>query len=67
MGNVRMFGRDNGGVDVDFEEAPDADPGATRLLLDASVGVGEVGVNADYLPLDGENTACENTGDRASG
>jgi phage shock protein PspC (stress-responsive transcriptional regulator) len=67
IGNVAFFGRDNGGIDVDFEETPDADPGATRLLIDASIGVGEVGVNADYLSLDGENAACEGTGERASG
>ena len=67
IGNVRTFGRDNGGVDVDYEDAPYASPGATRVLIDAEVGVGSVRVQE----LDGgfpvDNTACENTGDRASG
>ncbi len=45
IGNVRMFGRDNGGVDVDFEEAPNAAPDVTRLVLDAEIGLGEVRVH----------------------
>ena len=44
IGNVRMFGRDNGGVDVDFQETPDAAPDVTRVVLDAEVGLGEVRV-----------------------
>jgi phage shock protein PspC (stress-responsive transcriptional regulator) len=44
IGNVRMFGRDNGGVDVDFEDNPDAAPDVTRLVFDADVGVGQVRV-----------------------
>jgi hypothetical protein len=68
VGNVRFFGRDTGGIDVDFEEAPDSDPATTRLLLDAEVGVGQVRVSDDWLGLDdGENAACEPTGERASG
>ena len=50
IGNVSLFGRDNGGVDVDFEEIPDAAPDVTRLVLDAEVGFGEVRVQ----DLDGE-------------
>jgi phage shock protein PspC (stress-responsive transcriptional regulator) len=45
IGNVSMFGRDNGGVDVDFQDTPDAAPDVTRVLLDAEVGVGEVRVH----------------------
>lgn len=45
IGNVRMFGRDNGGIDVDFEDLREAAPDVTRVVLDAQVGVGEVRVN----------------------
>jgi phage shock protein PspC (stress-responsive transcriptional regulator) len=45
MGNVRLFGRDHGGVDVDIEDQRGAEPTATRLLLNADVGVGQVRVN----------------------
>jgi phage shock protein PspC (stress-responsive transcriptional regulator) len=44
VGNVRMFGRDNGGIDVDFEENPEAAADVTRLVLDADVGLGQVHV-----------------------
>ena len=44
MGNVHLFGRDHGGVDVDFEDCPDAKPATTRLLLHADVGMGELRV-----------------------
>jgi phage shock protein PspC (stress-responsive transcriptional regulator) len=45
LGNVHVFGRDNGWIDVDFDERPNADADTTRLLLDAHVGVGEVRVH----------------------
>src|SRR5215207_317933 len=45
LGNVHVFGRDNGWIDVDLDERPDADADTTRLLLDAHVGVGEVRVH----------------------
>jgi phage shock protein PspC (stress-responsive transcriptional regulator) len=44
MGNVSFYGRDHGGVDVAYEDAPTAKPTDTRLLLRADVGVGEVRV-----------------------
>ena len=44
VGNVRMFERDNGGIDVDFQDTPEAAPDVTRLVLDAEIGVGEVRV-----------------------
>jgi len=44
IGNVRMFERDNGGIDVDFQDTPEAAPDVTRLVLDAEIGVGEVRV-----------------------
>jgi phage shock protein PspC (stress-responsive transcriptional regulator) len=45
VGNVSMFGRDNGGVDVDFEDLPEAAPDVTRVVLDATVGMGELRVH----------------------
>jgi phage shock protein PspC (stress-responsive transcriptional regulator) len=44
VGNVSMFGRDNGGIDIDFEENPEAAPDVTRLVLDAEIGLGEIRV-----------------------
>jgi len=49
MGNIRLFGHDHGGVDVDYQDLPDARPGHTRLLLKGDVGVGEVNLrHHDY-------------------
>src|SRR5829696_2356595 len=45
MGNIAVFGRDHGGVDIAYEDAPDAKPTRTRVLLNADVGVGEVRVH----------------------
>jgi phage shock protein PspC (stress-responsive transcriptional regulator) len=45
MGGVRVLGRHNGGIDVDYEEAPDAGSEVTRLVLDAEVGIGELRVS----------------------
>jgi phage shock protein PspC (stress-responsive transcriptional regulator) len=82
MGNVRLFGRDNGGVDVDFDERPDADAGVTRVLVDAEIGLGELRVDDDLFfsdrhgfdfdrderdLSDGANASCETTGESASG
>ena len=73
MGEVRSFGRHNEGVDVDFDDRPDAAPAATRLLVKADVGVGSlrIGQSGTDLDLDrghfdfgphdddlGDNTAC---------
>jgi phage shock protein PspC (stress-responsive transcriptional regulator) len=64
IGNVSLFGRDNGGIDVNFEDLPDAAPDVTRLMLDAEIGIGEVRVqdpepefefrDRDFGPFDGE-------------
>jgi phage shock protein PspC (stress-responsive transcriptional regulator) len=43
-GNVSTFGNDHGGIDVNYEDAPDAPPTTTRILLRGDVGVGEVRV-----------------------
>jgi hypothetical protein len=57
VGNVDMFGRDNSGIDIDFEDTPDAAADVTRLVLDAEIGVGELRVEdlrGDFdLPDDG--------------
>jgi len=44
-GNIAIFGSDHGGIDASYEDAPEAKPAATRLLLRADVGMGEVRVN----------------------
>jgi phage shock protein PspC (stress-responsive transcriptional regulator) len=83
MGNVSFFGRNNDGVDVDFDERPDADGDTTRILLDAEIGLGELRVShddswgghgADVGPgreeFDSDqagNSACATTGQSASG
>jgi phage shock protein PspC (stress-responsive transcriptional regulator) len=51
IGNVRLFDRDNGGIDVDFEDLPDAPPDVTRLVLDAEIGMGEVRVEDFDAPF----------------
>ena len=69
IGNVSMFGRDNGGIDVDFEERPDSVPDVTRLVLDAEVGIGEVRVQdpeGAFASRD-QDAACEPAGTRATG
>jgi phage shock protein PspC (stress-responsive transcriptional regulator) len=83
MGNVSFFGRDNGGIDVDFDDRPDAGGDATRILLDAEIGLGELRVSHDDFwggrgahfgpgrdELDADqagNSACATTGQSASG
>ena len=59
MGNVRFFGHDHGGVDVDYEDLSEAAPTTTRLLLKANVGIGQLRVYDsrgefydDFDPLD---------------
>jgi len=83
VGNVSLFGRDNGGIDVDFQDTPDAAPDVTRLVLDAEIGVGEVrvhdpeaefefrddfrGFDDDFGARRDDNAVCGGTGERASG
>jgi phage shock protein PspC (stress-responsive transcriptional regulator) len=66
MGNVSFFGRDNGGIDVDFQEQPDADGDSTRLLLDAQIGLGELRVAHDDH-WDATGNTCASTVQSASG
>jgi phage shock protein PspC (stress-responsive transcriptional regulator) len=44
VGNVHVLGRDHGGIDVNYEDAPDARPTVTRLLVHGDVGLGELRV-----------------------
>lgn len=81
MGQVSFFDRDNGGIDVNFEDRRDAEGDATRILLDAQIGIGELRVaHEDYrdtreFGFDGNefdldrsgNSACAATGQSASG
>src|SRR4051794_319105 len=59
MGNVRLFGRDHGGVNVDYEDTRTAPPGTTRVVLKGNVGAGELRVGTDRteyfsgVPFDG--------------
>src|SRR5215218_1562186 len=52
IGEVRSFGRHNEGVDVDFDDRPDAAPAATRLLVKADVGVGSLRIGQSGTDLD---------------
>jgi phage shock protein PspC (stress-responsive transcriptional regulator)/predicted membrane protein len=46
-GYARVFGRDSGGLDVDWDVSPVAAPGVSRLVIKADVGVGAVQVVHD--------------------
>ena len=43
-GEVNVLGRTNEGVDVSFEETPEAPPSASRLVVDAEIGFGVIEV-----------------------
>ena len=49
-GHVDVLGRESDGVDVDFEEGREARTGASRVVVDADVGLGEFAVrhNRDF-------------------
>jgi phage shock protein PspC (stress-responsive transcriptional regulator) len=44
VGNVAFFGRDSGGLDLDWQDERTAPPGTTRLVVDGDLGVGELAV-----------------------
>jgi phage shock protein PspC (stress-responsive transcriptional regulator) len=44
MGVVDSFDRSNSGVDVDWSDQPAARPGNPRIVLDADVGLGHIGI-----------------------
>jgi phage shock protein PspC (stress-responsive transcriptional regulator) len=57
VGNVHVRGRDHGGVDVNYEDSPSANPTATRVLVHGDVGLGELRVqnNTEELYFGGRN------------
>jgi phage shock protein PspC (stress-responsive transcriptional regulator) len=74
VGEVRTFDRDNGGVDIDFEDLPESDPSTTRLLVRADIGIGALRIGQEGADLNhghghfdfgphgsdlGTNSACE--------
>ena len=54
VGEVRNFDQHNEGVDVDFDDLPDAAPAATRLLVKADLGVGSLRIGQSGTDLDFE-------------
>ena len=51
-GEARVLGRVNDGVDVSYEERPEAPPSASRLVLDAEIGLGAIEVrDANDVPF----------------
>jgi phage shock protein PspC (stress-responsive transcriptional regulator)/predicted membrane protein len=51
-GYVRLFDRDSGGLDVDWDSRPSAAPDVPRLVLDADVGIGAIQVVHDPSDID---------------
>ena len=47
IGAVDLFDRENGGVDVDWDERPPAASGNSRVVVDADIGVGALLVRHD--------------------
>jgi len=43
-GDVALFARGSGGVDVDYENLRRAQPDKTRLVVDGDIGVGELAI-----------------------
>jgi phage shock protein PspC (stress-responsive transcriptional regulator) len=64
IGEARTFELQNGGVDVNLDDHPDAAPQTTRLLVKADVGVGALRIgHGDFGPGAhgdlGQNAACD--------
>jgi Cell wall-active antibiotics response 4TMS YvqF len=53
MGAVDVFDRNNGGVDLSWDEQPRASDATGRLVLNADVGLGAVEVSHERRDLDG--------------
>jgi phage shock protein PspC (stress-responsive transcriptional regulator)/predicted membrane protein len=51
-GYVRLFDRDSGGLDVDWDASPKADAKASRLVVNADVGMGAIQVVHDPSDID---------------
>ncbi len=52
VGEIRTFGQHNEGVDVDYDDLPDAAPSTTRLLVKAEIGVGSIRIGHSGTDLD---------------
>jgi phage shock protein PspC (stress-responsive transcriptional regulator) len=68
-GQSRVLGRVNDGVDVSYEEHPEAPPSASRLVIDAEIGLGAIEVrDADDVPFgfDGFDRGFDHDFDEAS-
>jgi hypothetical protein len=48
IGEARTFDLQNGGVDVNLEDAPNAPPSTTRLLVKADVGIGSLRIGRSF-------------------
>jgi phage shock protein PspC (stress-responsive transcriptional regulator) len=60
-GEVGVFDRDAGGIDVDWLDDRSALPGTTRLVLDADIGLGALHVGYDDPDQVGEHGFVERT------
>ncbi len=60
-GEVSVFDRSNGGVDLDWEDNRVAGPGGRRLIVDADVGLGELQIRHDR-PLDFDDEDSDRRG-----
>ncbi|MDX6697618.1 MAG: hypothetical protein QOE65_1015 [Solirubrobacteraceae bacterium] len=64
MGNVRVFGRESNGVDVDWDDHRSAAAGVTRVVVNADVGLGQFRVGHSRAEAgqdrsgQGANAAC---------
>jgi phage shock protein PspC (stress-responsive transcriptional regulator) len=52
MGGVDVLGRDNGGIDVDWDDNPRAARGNSRVIVNADIGVGALVVRHDRADED---------------
>ena len=69
MGRVSLFGRDTGGVDVDWEELPAAPASTARVVVDADLGVGSLEFRHTVPPggWDGDHRTWWNDGGTVDG
>jgi hypothetical protein len=73
IGAVDVFDRENGGVDLDWEDRPRAASGGSRIVIDAEIGVGALLVRHDRSddfergPRFGRGFRDRNDGDDGTG
>src|SRR4051812_1655011 len=58
VGDAEVFGRDSGGVDVDWQDTRRGDPDAPTVIVDGDVGVGQFHVRHNQYGPDSGNGAC---------